>query len=68
MLNKNCRRVDSNLGRLVMEATTVQAMPQPRVCPDWEVVAQLVERSLLTPEIRGSNPVIGNFNYCQLYT
>ena len=24
-----------------------------------EVVAQLVERSLLTPEIRGSNPVIG---------
>ena len=23
------------------------------------VVAQLVERSLLTPEIRGSNPVIG---------
>ena len=26
-----------------------------------EVVAQLVERSLLTPEICGSNPVIGKF-------
>ena len=26
------------------------------------VVAQLVERSLLTPEIRGSNRVIVNFN------
>ena len=25
------------------------------------VVAQLVEQSLLTPEIRGSNPVIDNF-------
>ena len=28
----------------------------------WEVVvAQLVERSLSTPEVRGSNPVIGKF-------
>ena len=27
------------------------------------VVAQLVERSLLTPEVRGSNPVIGNNLY-----
>ena len=26
------------------------------------VVAQLVERSLPTPEIRGSNPAIGKFN------
>ena len=25
------------------------------------VVAQLVERSLLTPEVRGSNPVMGKF-------
>ena len=25
------------------------------------VVAQLVERSLSTPEVRGSNPVIGKF-------
>ena len=35
------------------------------------VVAQLVERSLLIPEVRGSNPVIGKiywiFVYCQLY-
>ena len=34
------------------------------------VVAQLVERSLPTPEVRGSNAVIGNFMlniYCQLY-
>ena len=36
------------------------------------VVAQLVERLLLTPEVRGSNPVIGKlfyrrlFVYCQL--
>ena len=35
-------------------------------------VAQLVERLLLTPEVRGSNPVIGKllygtFVYCQLY-
>ena len=27
------------------------------------VVTQLVERSLLTPEVRGSNPVIGNNLY-----
>ena len=38
----------------------------------WEVVvAQLVERSLSIPEVRGSNPVIGKiywtFVYCQLY-
>ena len=26
------------------------------------VVSQLVERSLPTPEVRGSNPVIGKFN------
>ena len=36
------------------------------------VVAQLAEKSLTTPEVRGSNPVIGNFSfrtflYCQLY-
>ena len=33
------------------------------------VVAQLAERSLPTPEVRGSNPVIGkNYNVpCQLY-
>ena len=34
-------------------------------------VAQLVERLLLIPEVRGSNPVIGKiywtFVYCQLY-
>ena len=34
------------------------------------VVAQLAERSLLTPEIRGLNPDIGNENFqmyiCQL--
>ena len=29
------------------------------------VVAHLVERSLLTPEVRGSNPVIGNKNYIE---
>ena len=36
------------------------------------VVVQLVERSLPTAEVRGSNPVIGKllyrtFIYCQLY-
>ena len=35
------------------------------------VVAQLVERLLPIPEVRGSNPVIGKiywtFVYCQLY-
>ena len=35
-------------------------------------VAQLVERSLSIPEVRGSNPVIGNFlftlNICLLST
>ena len=31
------------------------------------VVAQLVDRSFLTSEIRGSNPVIGKFIYHQLY-
>ena len=35
------------------------------------VVTQLVEQSLPTPEVRGSNPVIGenylNIVYCQLY-
>ena len=37
------------------------------------VVAQLVERSLPTPEVRGSNPVIGKtlilniIVFCQLY-
>ena len=34
------------------------------------VVAQLVEQSLLIPEVRGSNPVIGKILrniYCQLY-
>ena len=35
------------------------------------VVAQLVEQLLLTPEVRGLNPVIGeilmNIVYCQLY-
>ena len=32
------------------------------------VVAHLVERSLPTPEVRGSNPVIGkNYMYNQLY-
>ena len=36
---------------------------------DWEVVVvQLVERSLPTPEVRGSNPVIGKIcMYYQLY-
>ena len=35
----------------------------------WEVVvAQLVEQSLPTPEVRGSNPVIGKiYLYYQLY-
>ena len=35
----------------------------------WEVVVvQLVEWSLPTPEVRGSNPVIGKiYMYCQLY-
>ena len=28
------------------------------------VVAQLVEQSLLIPEVRGSNPFIGNVLYC----
>ena len=31
------------------------------------IVAQLVEQLLLIPEIRGSNSVIGNFIYYQLY-
>ena len=31
------------------------------------VVVQLEERSLSTPGIRGSNPVIGKKMYCQLY-
>ena len=31
------------------------------------VAAQLVERSLPTPEIRGSNPVINKFYLYQLY-
>ena len=31
------------------------------------VVAQLVELLLPTPEIQGSNPVINNFIYYQLY-
>ena len=31
------------------------------------VVAQLVEQLLPTPEIRGSNPIIGNLICCQLY-
>ena len=37
--------------------------------PNWEVVvAQLVERSLPTPEVRGLNPVIGKiYLYDQLY-
>ena len=33
-------------------------------------MAQLIERSLPTPEVQGSRPVIGKFylsNYCQLY-
>ena len=31
-----------------------------KVCPTWEVVvAQLVERSLPIPEVRGLSPVIG---------
>ena len=35
----------------------------------WEVVvAQLLERTLLTPEVRSSNPVIGKiYMYCQLF-
>ena len=39
----------------------------------WAViVAQLVERSLTTPEVRGLNPIIGKFLcrafvYCELY-
>ena len=32
------------------------------------VVAQLVEHSLLTPEVRGSNPVIGKFYIKHLFT
>ena len=31
-----------------------------------EVVAQLVKQSLPTPEIHGSNPVIGKFIYSHL--
>ena len=44
-----------------------------KYCLCWAVVvSQLVERSLLTPEFRGSNPVIGKllygtFVYFQLY-
>ena len=35
---------------------------------DWEVVAQLIEGLLPTTEIRGSNPVIGNFSNYKLYS
>ena len=31
------------------------------------VVAQLVEQSFPTPDVRGSNPVISKTLYCQLY-
>ena len=31
------------------------------------VVAQLVERSLLVPEVRGSNALIGKCLFCQLF-
>ena len=31
------------------------------------VVAHLVEQLLLAPDIRTSNPVIGNFMFSQLY-
>ena len=40
------------------------------LCAGSGCVAQLVEQSLLIPEVRGSNPVIGKklltFVYCQL--
>ena len=36
-------------------------IPRQTVCALAVVVAQLVERSLPTPEIRGSKPVIGKF-------
>ena len=37
-------------------------------CCSWAVVVgQLVERSLMIPEVRGSNPVIGK-NYINLFT
>ena len=45
-----------------------------KISLNWEVVvAQLVERSLPIPEVRGSNPVIGKKllilnNYCILST
>ena len=32
------------------------------------VVAQLVERSLPIPEVRGSNPIIGKKNYIEHFT
>ena len=39
-----------------------------KIEPREVVVAQLVERSLPTPEVRGSNPVIGKiYLYYQLY-
>ena len=39
-----------------------------KIEPREVVVAQLVERSLPTPEVRGSNPVIGKiYMYNQLY-
>ena len=49
--------------------TALQTLPQPGEV----VVAQLVERSLPIPEVRGSNPVIGKNlfilnNYCILST
>ena len=34
-----------------------------KCCKREVIVAQLVKRSLLTPEIRGSNPVISNFYF-----
>ena len=45
---------------------------QQKILGFWAVVlAQLVEQSLPTPEVRSSNPVIGKiywtFVYCQLY-
>ena len=47
--------------------------PIQKLTIEWAVVvAQLVERSLLIPEVRGSNPVIGKklfiLNICLLST
>ena len=44
-----------------MRNPTSADIPRQTVCALAVVVAQLVERSLPTPEVRGSKPVIGKF-------